>query len=144
MTRSGSRTVVAWLVLAIVGLVMAVGVAYAASRLASPKVGLSSEPLTAGARLGPRTRGATRPQPSHRRKGRKHNGSTQATPAPTTPSAPPVTPPPPAPTPPAPTPPAATPAAPTPPARTTTPAPNGDPVRHGGDDNGGRRHGADD
>src|SRR3954451_8180002 len=62
---TGRRAVAGWIALALVGLVVAVGVAYAASLLASPDVGLTSEPLSAGARLAPRTRPATKPPQKH-------------------------------------------------------------------------------
>ena len=54
---------VAWIVLAVAGLLVAVAVAYAASRLASPHVGLSGEPVSAGARLAPAERAQPRPSP---------------------------------------------------------------------------------
>ena len=44
---------VGWVALAIAGLLVAVAVAYAASRLASPHVGLSGEPISAGGHLAP-------------------------------------------------------------------------------------------
>jgi hypothetical protein len=130
MTRSGTRTVVGWLLLAIVGLVIAVGVAYAASRLASPNVGLSSEPLTAGARLAPRSRPAPKARSAHH--GRKR-GRPAATPSAGGPPAPPVTNPPPAPAP-----------TPTVPAPGAAPHPHDDSAGGGGDDHGGGGHRADD
>ena len=53
MTDRRSPTPLGWIALALVGLVVAVAVSYAASRLASTKVGLTSEPLSAGLRLAP-------------------------------------------------------------------------------------------
>lgn len=47
------RPILVWSALALAGVLIAVGVSYAASRLASPRVGLSSEPITAGAKLAP-------------------------------------------------------------------------------------------
>jgi hypothetical protein len=86
-----------WLALAAVGLVVAVGVAYAASRLASPEVGLVSEPVSAGAKLAPKP---ARPQaPAHPRKKRRRRSQPPATtsapppPAATTATTPPQPPP---------------------------------------------------
>ena len=52
---------IAWIALALAGLLVAVAVAYAASRLASPHVGLSGEPISAGRRLAPRVQPKPRP-----------------------------------------------------------------------------------
>jgi hypothetical protein len=51
-----ARTVIAWLVAAVLGLALAAGITVAASQLSSQRVGLSGEPLSAGDRLAPRTR----------------------------------------------------------------------------------------
>ena len=55
------RTVVAWIVAAALGLVLAVAITLAASQLSSQRVGLSGEPLSAGDRLVPRAQ--SRPAP---------------------------------------------------------------------------------
>lgn len=57
-----ARTVVAWIVAAVLGLVMAVAITLAASQLSSQHVGLSGEPLSAGDRLIPRTQPSTAPR----------------------------------------------------------------------------------
>src|SRR4051794_29798850 len=71
-----------WIALALVGLLVAVGVAYAASRLASPKVALTSEPVSAGAKLAPPAarKPAPRRVPKHRRS--RGNGTTSPAPPP--------------------------------------------------------------
>jgi hypothetical protein len=48
------RTVVAWVVAAVLGLALAAGVTLAASQLSSQHIGLSGEPLSAGDELVPR------------------------------------------------------------------------------------------
>jgi len=58
-----ARTVIAWVVAAVLGLALAAGITLAASQLSSQRVGLSGEPLTAGDRLVPRAQ----PQPAQRR-----------------------------------------------------------------------------
>ena len=100
-----------WIALALAGLLVAVGVAYAASRLASTKVALTSEPVSAGAKLAPPERKPV-PAPRHRRS-HGHGGTTPASP-------PPVT----------------TTTVPPPPARTTPTRPAPSPPR---DDSGGGR-----
>ena len=104
------RAVAGWLALAIAGLIVAVGVAYAASLLASPDVGLTSEPLSAGSRLAPRVRPAPKPARKHHRPRPASTATTPVPPAPTpTPTPSPAPAPAPAPTPRAePTPPTAT------------------------------------
>lgn len=85
-----------WIGLAILGMLIAAGVAIAASRVASQQIGLASEPISAGDALAPRTKekergaGAT-PRP---RVARKHqeNKRTPSIPPPSGP-APPVVPP---------------------------------------------------
>ena len=47
-----------WILLALLGLVVAAGVTAAASRLSTQHVGLSSEPLSAGERLAPAASGS--------------------------------------------------------------------------------------
>jgi hypothetical protein len=78
---------VAWVALAIVGLVLAAGVSLAASHLSSQHIGLSSEPLDAGQQLVPKTTPSRPAAKQHHR--RKHPGSstpTQITPAPVLPA----------------------------------------------------------
>ena len=57
-----ARTVVAWIVAAVLGLVMAVAITLAASQLSSQHVGLSGEPLSAGDQLVPRAQPSTTPR----------------------------------------------------------------------------------
>jgi hypothetical protein len=61
------RAVAGWVLLALLGLVIAGGASYAASRLASEPVGLSGEPLRAGEALVPRETPTPRPTPRPRR-----------------------------------------------------------------------------
>jgi hypothetical protein len=56
-------SVIGWVALAILGLAVAAAVSIAASQLSSQRIGLASEPLTAGNRLAPRT-GTIRIQPA--------------------------------------------------------------------------------
>ncbi|MGZ6682433.1 MAG: hypothetical protein ACXVFN_21335 [Solirubrobacteraceae bacterium] len=58
-----ARTVIAWVVAAVLGLALAAGITLAASQLSSQRVGLSGEPLSAGDRLVPRAQ----PRPIQRR-----------------------------------------------------------------------------
>lgn len=52
--RSGrGHSTLAWVALALVGLVVAVGISYAASQLSKPKVGLMSEPIPGARELAP-------------------------------------------------------------------------------------------
>jgi hypothetical protein len=51
-----TRTVVAWIVAAVLGLALAAGITLAASQLSSQHIGLSGEPLSAGDELVPKTR----------------------------------------------------------------------------------------
>ena len=48
-----SRLVFLWVALALVGLVVAIGVSYAASQLSKPTVGLASEPISRVTELAP-------------------------------------------------------------------------------------------
>jgi hypothetical protein len=60
-----ARTVVAWIVAAVLGLALAAGTTLAASQLSSQQIGLSGEPLSAGDRLVPRAQSRpTRRRPS--------------------------------------------------------------------------------
>lgn len=68
--------------LALAGLLLAVGITMAATELTSQDVGLTSEPLTAGEALAPRTTPSTRTQP------RADTTATEPAPAETTPTAP--------------------------------------------------------
>jgi hypothetical protein len=61
--RSGpGYSTLAWVALALVGLVVAVSVSYAASQLSKPRVGLTSEPISRARELAPEkaTRGPNR------------------------------------------------------------------------------------
>ena len=58
-----ARTVIAWVVAAVLGLALAAGITLAASQLSSQRVGLSGEPLSAGDQLVPRAQ----PRPTQRR-----------------------------------------------------------------------------
>jgi hypothetical protein len=60
------RRPLGWVVLALLGLAIAAGAAYAASRIATQPIGLSSEPISAGSDLAPTaTPGArSRPRPT--------------------------------------------------------------------------------
>jgi len=49
-----SRPTVLWVALAIAGLVVAMGVSYAASQLSKPTVGLASEPISRVTELAPK------------------------------------------------------------------------------------------
>lgn len=87
---------VRWFGLALLGILIAAGVAFAASRLASQQIGLASEPISAGDALAPRAKATGRP--GHGRPGKRPRHSAPATtPSVTTPPA--TTPAPPHPTP---------------------------------------------
>jgi hypothetical protein len=51
-----TRTVIAWIVAAVLGLALAAGITLAASQLSSQHIGLSGEPLSAGDELVPKSR----------------------------------------------------------------------------------------
>ena len=53
-----------WTLLALLGVVIAAVAAYGANQLATQPVGLTSEPLSAGQRLAPRTTRTPRPTPT--------------------------------------------------------------------------------
>jgi hypothetical protein len=60
-----TRRAAAWIVAALLGLLLAATVTYAASRLSSQRIGLSGEPTSAGGELVPRAaRGTTPPSTS--------------------------------------------------------------------------------
>jgi hypothetical protein len=62
-----ARTVIAWVVAAVLGLALAAGITLAASQLSSQRVGLSGEPLSAGDQLVPRAEPRAQPRPIQRR-----------------------------------------------------------------------------
>jgi hypothetical protein len=55
------RSTLGWAALAVAGLLIAAGAAYAASRIATQPIGLSSEPISAGRQLAPRADATPRP-----------------------------------------------------------------------------------
>jgi hypothetical protein len=120
-----SRATIKWVGLALVGLLVAAGVAIAASNLASRQIGLASEPISAGDALAP----AASPDRGHDSQGSGHGHGDRTTPA--TPVAP---------TPTAPEPEITTPA-PAPESESTSPA---GPAPESSDDHGSGSHGADD
>jgi hypothetical protein len=83
--RGVSRSTLAWVALAVVGLVVAVSVSFAASQLSKPKVGLTSEPVPAVTELAPKSAssegagGQARPNRSP-----EHPAPTTTSPSPTT------------------------------------------------------------
>ncbi len=77
-----------WTLLGLLGLAVAAGVSVAASHLVSQRIGLASEPLSAGRELAPQPRGESRrPQDRHPQPDRP----TTTTTATTTPAPPPST-----------------------------------------------------
>jgi hypothetical protein len=56
-----SQSTLEWVALALAGLIVAVSVSYAASQLSKPKVGLSSEPVSAVSDLAPSRPAPRRP-----------------------------------------------------------------------------------
>lgn len=58
---------VRWTLLALAGLAVAIALTYAAGTLSSQRIGLSSEPLTAGEQLVPAQTAAPSPKPRARR-----------------------------------------------------------------------------
>lgn len=119
-----------WLGLALLGILIAVGVSIAASRLASQQIGLASQPISAGDALAP---AASRANPRHRHPGRQHpkHQTTTSTEPSTTPSTPPTSSEPPTYAP--------------PPAAPSTPSYEpGQPSGHDGEHSGGSGGGADD
>jgi hypothetical protein len=79
-----------WLALALLGLAIAAGVAFAASRLVSQRIGLASEPLNAGRELAPpaarESHGKSGNDQHHR--GGSSTTSTSAAPSATAPAVP--------------------------------------------------------
>lgn len=126
-----SRATIKWVGLALAGLLVAAGVAIAASNLASQQIGLASEPISAGDALAP----AASPNRGHSSQNSGHGHGDRTTPtAPTTTPEPQPT----VPTP-TPEPEATTPT--TPEGEPTTPT---SPSNRASDDHGGGGHGADD
>lgn len=116
-----------WTLLALLGLAIAAGVSVAASHLVSQRIGLASEPLTAGRALAPPRERSN----DHGRPGTRHHGASPTTTTTTTTT---VAPPTATTTYPATTPPATTAPA-QPPASTSPPASSGHTAEHqGGDD----------
>ncbi len=118
-----SRATIKWVSLALVGLLVAAGVAIAASNLASRQIGLASEPISAGDALAP----AASPDRGHGSQGSGHGdrtapaGAVEPTPTPEEPET--TTP------------------APAPESELTNPA---GPAPESSDDHGSGGHGADD
>lgn len=81
-----NRKTAATIVMALLGIVVAAGVTWGTSRLVGQRIGLASEPLTAGRRLLPPS--LTRTTPVHRKKaaGRPAKTVTTTVPAPVTPA----------------------------------------------------------
>jgi hypothetical protein len=79
MKRVASHSTLAWVTLALIGLVVAVSVSYAASQLSKPSVGLTSEPVSGVSDLAPKPPLPGRP----RRRTRLPEHPAHTTPAPT-------------------------------------------------------------
>ena len=76
-----------WPLLALVGLLVACAIAFAATQMVSQKIGISSEPLSAGGALAPRS-AAPKKAPVARTTTLAPAGTTTSAPGPVTPSAP--------------------------------------------------------
>ncbi len=76
-------TAMRWIGLALLGILIAAAVAFAASRLASQQIGLASEPVTAGDALAPRAVEHANPT---RHRAKHHPHRTQSSPTTPTPS----------------------------------------------------------
>lgn len=63
-----------WIALALLGLLIAVGVAFASTNLVSQEIGISSESIRAGDALAPVVGGAKGQQPSHEQQGSTAKG----------------------------------------------------------------------
>jgi hypothetical protein len=72
---------VRWILLAVLGLAVALGVAVAGSNLASKQIGLASEPLNAGKALAPPERSKGRGENAGERRSRRVGGEDSAPPA---------------------------------------------------------------
>jgi hypothetical protein len=79
-----ARSTLAWLALAIAGLVVAVSVSYAASQLSKPKVGLTSEPISGVTELAPRSADRKDPASSRSNGPPEHSAPTTTGSTPTT------------------------------------------------------------
>jgi outer membrane biosynthesis protein TonB len=85
MTPSGRRRTAGWILLALVGIAVAVALSLTASSLSTQPLGLSGEQLQAGDRLAPAERTVVTPKPKPKPKpapARKRNTATATTPAP--------------------------------------------------------------
>lgn len=94
MKRAASHSTLAWVTLALIGLVVAVSVSYAASQLSKPSVGLTSEPVSGVSELAPRpAAGGAKQRPSRATRLPEHPANTAPAPPPprTSPTAPPTT-----------------------------------------------------
>jgi hypothetical protein len=81
-----SRATLKWLGLALIGLLVAAGVAIAAGNLVSRQIGLASEPISAGDTLAPaagQNRGHGSPNPEHSHGDQTTPAAPGATPEPT-------------------------------------------------------------
>ena len=125
------RTTAVWAALAVAGLIVAVGVSYAASQLSKPSVGLTNEPVSAGVHLAPKPV-TPKAHPAVLRKPKRHHKPRSKRPA--TPPAPAATA---TPAQQAPVTPAPRPVAPAP---RPAPAPKPAPAKPRGDDHGGSDH----
>src|SRR6476661_10390321 len=73
-----------WTLGALAGVVLAAGVTYAASSLSTQRIGISSEPVSAGQELAPKATASRTPTPTPKPKTRKKRTPTPtATPQPT-------------------------------------------------------------
>src|SRR3954451_22639773 len=76
------RPTLLWCLAAVAGVVLAAGIAYAASGLARAPIGLSSEPLSAGQGLAPKPTAAATAAPKPKRKRTKPKPAATTTPSP--------------------------------------------------------------
>lgn len=91
MRRAVPPSTLAWVAFAVMGLVIAVGVSYAASQLSKPKVGLTSEPVSGVAELAPKSASSKRTrQPSRRDRAPERPAPTTTSSTPTTTTTTPV------------------------------------------------------
>jgi hypothetical protein len=70
----GTRSLLAWVAIGLVGLALAAGVTYAAMQLSSQRIGLSAEPPSAGEQLAPRRAGASEERDQRRHERRPKRG----------------------------------------------------------------------
>ena len=66
-----TRSLLAWIAVALAGLALAAGVTYAATQLSSQRIGLSAEPPSAGEQLAPRRAARGSSERRHRRHERR-------------------------------------------------------------------------